>query len=68
MTQKVVEGTVEGPIFDLPGGTLRFALGADYRESDFNYQPDSTLVTNDSQSFGSVNAASGRQRVTELFR
>ena len=67
MTQKVVEGTVEGPIFDLPGGALRFALGADYRESDFNYQPDSTLILNDSQSFGSVNAASGRQRVTELF-
>ena len=67
MTQKVVEGSVEGPLLTLPGGELRFALGADYRESDFNYQPDSTLVLNDSQSFGSVNAASGRQRVTEVF-
>jgi len=67
MTQKVVEGSLEGPILTLPGGELRFALGADYRESDFNYQPDSTLVLNDSQSFGSVNAASGKQRVTELF-
>jgi len=67
MTQKVVEGTLEGPLLTLPGGQLRFALGADYRETDFNYQPDSTLVTNDSQSFGSVNAASGRQRVSEVF-
>ena len=67
MTQKVVEATVEGPLLTLPGGELRFAVGADYRESDFNYQPDSTLVINDSQSFGSVNAASGKQRVTEGF-
>ena len=67
MTQKVIEATLEGPIVTLPGGQLRFAVGADYREADFNYQPDSTLVTNDSQSFGSVNVASGRQRVTEGF-
>ena len=67
MTQKVIEGTLEGPIMALPGGDLRFALGADYRVQTFDFQPDSTLVTNDSLAYGSVNAASGRQAVSEVF-
>ena len=67
MTQKVLEGTVEGPLFTLPAGELRFAIGADYRESDFNYSPDATLATGDSLPFGSITPASGRQRVTEGF-
>ena len=67
MTQKVVEGTLEGPIFNLPGGELRFAAGGDYRETAFNFQPDATLVNNDSLSYGSINAASGKQSVYEAF-
>nr|WP_295661997.1 TonB-dependent receptor [Polymorphobacter sp.] len=67
MTQKVIEGTLEGPLFNLPAGELRFAVGADYRESDFNYSPDATLATGDSLPYGSITAASGRQRVTEGF-
>jgi outer membrane receptor protein involved in Fe transport len=67
MTQKVVEGTLEGPIFRLPGGDLRFAVGADYRVWDFVFNPDSTFVTNDSLSYGSITPASGRQKVSEVF-
>lgn len=67
MTQKVVEGTLEGAIFNLPAGELRFAAGGDYRETEFNYRPDATLVTNDSLSYGSINPASGKQSVYEAF-
>jgi outer membrane receptor protein involved in Fe transport len=67
MSQKVIEGTLEGPILTLPGGDLRFALGADYRVQSFDFRPDSTLVTNDSLAYGSVNAAAGRQSVSEVF-
>ena len=66
-TQSVVEGTVEGPIFTLPAGELRFAVGGDYRRDAFDYRPDATLITNDSLAYGSVSAASGSQSVVEGF-
>ncbi len=67
MTQKVVEGTLEGPILNLPAGELRFAAGGDYRETDFIFRPDATLVNNDSLSYGSINSASGKQSVYEAY-
>jgi len=67
MNQKVFEGTLEGPLLTLPGGEARFAVGADYRQTDFTYQPDPTLLYNDSIAYGSINAASGKQKVSELF-
>lgn len=33
------EGTLQGALFSLPAGDLRFALGADYRESTLDTQP-----------------------------
>ncbi len=66
-TDKVLEGTLEGPLFKLPAGDARFAVGADYRETAFNYQPDNAFITGDSLPFGSISAASGKQKVSELF-
>lgn len=66
-TQKVLEATIQGPLFSLPAGDLSFAVGADYRESSFNYIPDSTLRTNDSLTYGLVSAASGTQKVKEVY-
>lgn len=66
-TQKMVEATLEGPLFTLPGGDLSFAVGADYRSTSFDYVPDSTLRTNDSIAYGFVSAASGKQTVKEAY-
>lgn len=66
-TQKIVEGTIQGPLFALPAGDLSFAIGADYRATQFNYVPDSTLRTNDSIGYGLVSTASGKQSVSEVF-
>lgn len=66
-SQTIVEATVQGPLFALPAGDLSFAIGADYRETSFSYSPDSTLRTNDSISYGFVSAASGTQKVSEVF-
>ncbi|MDK2766937.1 MAG: TonB-dependent receptor [Sphingomonas sp.] len=66
-TQKIVEATIQGPLFTLPAGDLSFALGADYRETSFNYVPDSLLRTNDSIAYGFVSPASGQQKVKEVF-
>ncbi|MBX9898243.1 MAG: TonB-dependent receptor [Qipengyuania sp.] len=66
-SQTILEATVEGPLFALPAGDLSFAAGVDRRETSFNYQPDSTLRTNDSIGYGFVSAASGAQTVSEAY-
>ncbi len=40
LSQNIVEGTLEGGVFDLPAGEVRFAAGATYREVDFWFNPD----------------------------
>jgi iron complex outermembrane receptor protein len=67
MTQKNVEGTVQGKIVTLPAGELRFALGADYRGSSFDYRPDQGLINNDSFSYDTTIPTSGTQNVREVF-
>ncbi len=66
-SQRIVEATIQGPLFTLPAGDLSFALGAGNRQSSFDYLPASTLSTNDSISYGFVSAASGKQKVSEVF-
>jgi outer membrane receptor protein involved in Fe transport len=67
ITQKNVEGTLQGKILSLPAGELRFALGADYRGSNFDYHPDHGLVTNDSFSYDTSIPTAGTQNVREVF-
>ena len=66
-SQRIVEATIQGPLFTLPAGDLSFALGAGNRQTSFDYLPDSTLSTNDSIGYGFVSAASGKQKVSEVF-
>jgi outer membrane receptor protein involved in Fe transport len=40
MQQTVWEGTLQGGLAELPGGQLRFAVGADYRSNKFEFQND----------------------------
>ena len=44
MRQTIVETNVQGGLFELPAGTLRFALGASYRENEYEFLND-TLTT-----------------------
>jgi iron complex outermembrane recepter protein len=67
LIQKNFEGTLQGKIVTLPAGELRFALGADYRGTTFNYQPDQGLITNDSFSYDTTVATSGTQNVREVY-
>jgi iron complex outermembrane receptor protein len=41
--QNIYEGDLQGSLVDMPfnAGRLRFALGADYREEEYNFTPDS---------------------------
>ena len=67
MTQKNVEATLQGKLFALPAGNLKFALGADYRGSSFNYQPDHSLVIADTPSYDTAVPTAGTQNVREVF-
>ena len=67
MTLKNVEGTVQGKIVPLPAGELRFALGADYRGTSFDYRPDHGLIIGDSFSYDTSIPTGGTQNVREVF-
>jgi outer membrane receptor protein involved in Fe transport len=48
ITQDIVEGDVTGSLLDMPfgAGRLRYAVGADYRSENFNFNPDSGFNAN----------------------
>ncbi|MFN3610005.1 MAG: TonB-dependent receptor domain-containing protein [Hyphomonas sp.] len=41
--QKIIEGTIQGEMFQLPAGAVQTAFGIQYRELDYDFQPDSGL-------------------------
>jgi len=41
--QREVDATLQGGLFDLPAGRLKFAAGADYRRNSFNFSPDASI-------------------------
>lgn len=41
--QRIIEGSIQGELFQLPAGPLQTAFGAQYRELDFDFKPDSGL-------------------------
>jgi len=45
LEQQQFELDVQGGLFDLPAGNLRFAAGADYRKDDYQYLPDHGMQT-----------------------
>jgi outer membrane receptor protein involved in Fe transport len=46
LSQNVFEGNVQGSIFELPAGPLQIAIGGDYREENFKFDPDSGYNAN----------------------
>ncbi len=45
--QRLAEATVTGPVFDLPAGPLKVAVGADYIRNAYKLIPDSVLSSRD---------------------
>ena len=43
LDQEVVEANVQGGLFDLPAGELRFAAGLGWRRNSYDFQPDRLL-------------------------
>jgi iron complex outermembrane receptor protein len=67
ITQKDFEATIQGKLWELPAGELRFALGADYRSTSFDYRPDQALIAKDTPSYPTAVPTSGAQTAKEVF-
>jgi len=40
LKQDVIEGTIQGGVFDLPAGRVQVAIGGSYRRNSYSYSPD----------------------------
>jgi len=65
--QTVWEGDFQGPLFALPAGTVRAAIGADYRSNDYEFQNDNLTTQGESfieQAVGIYPSGNSRGRIT----
>lgn len=71
MRQDIVQGTLQGSLFPLPAGAVRFAMGASYRRNSFDYKSDDALDqpdgTSDIIGFAVLRSSAGAVNVKELF-
>jgi iron complex outermembrane recepter protein len=71
MEQDNVQATVQGGLFQLPAGEVRFAAGAGYRSNGFDFRADDALNqpdgTSDIIGFSVLRSSAGKVRVKEFF-
>lgn len=71
LKQRTVEGSLQGGLFKLPAGEVRFALGADYRYNAFTFEPDSQLSqpdgTSDVLGYSVLRSSAGSVSTKEIF-
>lgn len=73
--QRVVEANLQGGLFTLPAGEVRAAVGAAYREQNYDFSPDNLListftlngVTGPELAGNSGTPLSGSDTVSELY-
>lgn len=67
LEQTMVEATVQGGLFSLPAGEVRFAAGADYRKTSYDFQPDALITLGDLANFQPVQASGGSTDAREIY-
>jgi outer membrane receptor protein involved in Fe transport len=67
LKQTNVEANLSGSLFRLPAGTLKFAVGADYRENTYSFSPDFLISSGDLANFLPVFGSSGITKATEGY-
>lgn len=71
MKQRIAAATVQGALFDLPAGEVRFAAGASYRYNSFTYDSDDALNqpdgTSDIIGFAVLRDSDGSVKTKELY-
>ena len=69
LTQEIAEANLQGGLFDLPAGEVRFAAGLSYRKNTFVYQPGNpvTEVLDNPVGLFASNGTSGATDVREVY-
>jgi iron complex outermembrane receptor protein len=71
LEQRMVEASVQGALFELPAGEVRFAAGVDYRSNEYAFKPDSQLNqpdgTSDVLGYSVLRDAAGSVDTYEAF-
>jgi iron complex outermembrane recepter protein len=70
VTQQVLSGSVNGDFgsfLELPGGSIGYALGAEYRRETSVDTPDQILQNGETLEFGALAPNSGKFNVKEVF-
>lgn len=66
LDQTVVQGTIQGSLFELPAGKVRAAFLGAYRENSYEYNPDTSLAAQDIEAVLASQPASGKIDVSEV--
>jgi outer membrane receptor protein involved in Fe transport len=65
--QEVLEANLQGGLFDLPAGEVRFAAGLGWRRNSYDFQPDRLLQQGDVVGLPAKGASGGSTSVKELY-
>ena len=67
VTQDILNADIQGTVWALPAGDLKFALGADYRNISFQFKPDAAVQIGDPFTFNPQAPTQGSSAVREVF-
>ena len=67
LTQDVVQGTLQGSLWKLPAGDMKYAVGVDYRKNGYDFRPDGDIANGTLFGFPSAGSSGGQTRVNEQF-
>lgn len=65
LDQSIVQGTIQGSLFELPAGDVRMALLGARRKNTYEYNPDTSLAAQDIEAVLASQPARGEIDVTE---
>lgn len=66
-SQKTLDAVVTGDVFELPGGPVGIAFGAQFRDEEFEFTPDALKAAAQSQSRNPLFPSEGNQDVFSIF-
>lgn len=65
--QRIAYASLQGSLFTLPAGDVRFAAGVNYRYNGYRYSPDPQFTNTTVLATGVIEGSKGSTEVSELF-
>jgi iron complex outermembrane recepter protein len=67
VNQDVIDADLQGTLWTLPAGDMKFALGLDYRNIAYSYLPDAEIQAGDPFTYNTQTPTKGSSPVKEVF-